>query len=159
MHTDHTDLQDNFIKASRDGVTTGCALGKDRARELSLSAQSSPRRRHELKLWMTEDALDALLKGRPTSRTPSHPLPVVGSAGSGQDPSAVWPAWGLTCGVHSEWSWWEARWSMAFSLRSSRRPSLPSQMHGRDPAFLSPREAAQLPPSARSALLLLFRCS
>lgn len=42
VHTDHTDLQGNFTKASRHGVTTGCALGKDRAREPSLSARSSP---------------------------------------------------------------------------------------------------------------------
>lgn len=33
VHTEHTGLQVNFIKASRHGGTTVCALGKDRARK------------------------------------------------------------------------------------------------------------------------------
>lgn len=35
VHTGHTDLQADLIKASRHGVSTGCALGEGRVKKLS----------------------------------------------------------------------------------------------------------------------------
>ena len=63
VHTGHTDLQADLIRASRHGVSTGCALGGD-------SGKSSLKltRGTELKPWMEEGRPDAS-----PGRTP-HPL-------------------------------------------------------------------------------------